>query len=451
MKKIFKLSSILFVATPLVGSTACSNNELIFANFESYMSPDLIESARGQFGAKFINYSTNEEIMSKFTNYYDVAVPSSYEMMNMLEKNILQKIQWEKFELHKNPTESIKNGTDALELLTDTVQNLIINQSTDLIHKGLLKPGENILDYGIPYFLQSFVFGYKGSEISEIASATDWDQLSTRISPKNPNQDNRFKPHRTSKIGCVDDVRTVYDLAKLTKDQALSNDPTKWNINPDKQPQKIFEYENDYSTFIDKFANKQNNFYFNSDSQQILQSIASDNGNQSSFAYNGDLLYAAQGAGLFEPMDGTNFHIFNPVISPMALDMIVLNKKNENNETKNQKVYDLVKYIALDHVDATDVKDKDSEGNYKYGPMINFDTVAYTDPFKNINDYIMSSPTDNYFSDAGYTDKQIELYQKIYDIKNIDEGLVKKLMEDPISNLDKSNMNWAYNKKKELI
>jgi len=65
----------------------------------------------------------------------------------------------------------ITNGTDALSLFIDPIQNII--KGTTNIYSNLFKPEENLLDYCIPYFLQSFMFAYKGDAISELDNAAN--------------------------------------------------------------------------------------------------------------------------------------------------------------------------------------------------------------------------------------------------------------------------------------
>ena len=54
----------------IISLTSCAgNNMIVLANFESYMSPDLIDKYDGR--VNFLYYQTNEEIESKFKGYYD--------------------------------------------------------------------------------------------------------------------------------------------------------------------------------------------------------------------------------------------------------------------------------------------------------------------------------------------------------------------------------------------
>ena len=442
--------SLLIIISPIHSVSilsSCSNNGgIVLANFESYMNLDLIN--KYEKNINFLYYQTNEEIESKYKKYYDLAIPSTYEVISLIQKHWVQKIEWERFELHDKNNNLIKNGTDALSLFTNTIQNIIKSETN--FFNNLFDENENLLDYCIPYFLQCFMFAYKGKEIPELESANNWEEYTNFIGNKtNPNLPDVFKPIKTSRIGCIDDGRTFYNLCHLIKTQKSNpNDPKKWSINPDNENESIEEMKNDFNYFTGKFSN--NYFYFNSDSQVILQSLsAPKDGNLSSFAYNGDILYAAMGAEVNNPYSPDNFHIDNLDAKPLTLDALVINSKNNNNPQKLDKIYKLVKSLFLDHVDSDEISYMDENDEYMYDPMKNFDFLRYTSPFQSIDDYVNG----NYFSDVDFSfnDDQIELYKNIYNIKinpNID---ITNFVEAPINDLCKSNMHWAYVEKKQEI
>jgi hypothetical protein len=101
----------------------------------------------------------------------------------------------------------------------------------------------------------------------------------------------------------VDDSRTVYDMSHLIYDK----DSSKPNVNPTSDQTSIDKMKEVYSKLTDKF--EPNIFRLNSDSQQVLYSFAKPLGNPNNatsaeangiIAYNGDVLYAAMGAGIDE-------------------------------------------------------------------------------------------------------------------------------------------------------
>lgn len=453
-QKLLSACSCVFLlgifATPL---TSCVNSSsIVFANFESYMSNDLMKKMTKKYGVQFLYYSTNEDIEIKFSQNYDLAIPSTYELLNLLQQNELMKIDWSRFNLNYQndlgETIQIKNGTDALNLFTENVQNIILFESDK--YSDLLPNGTNLLDYGIPYFLQSFIFAYKGAPINTIDNATTFDELLNQISPKlNPNVDERFLPKNKSKIAMVDDSRTVYDMCKLIQNQQdFPDDENQWNINPTSQDISINEFKNTYSKFTDQFDT--NYFYLNTDSNEVLTSFAEHkNGNNSIFAYNGDILYATQGGGLYDAYTDCSVNVFNPSMAPLALDMVVFNKKNENNPDRLNKIYDIAYDMLLDGCNVNQqISETNENDEYVYGPMINFDFVQYTSPLKAIDEYV----NDAYFQDCGFTDENfINLLLDIYNIPTVEESKIGNLIEDPISNLNKSNMHWAYVEEREKL
>ena len=440
--QIKKFLPILLIISPSCYlNTGCMNeNEIIFANFESYMSINLIRQYQNE--AQFIYYGTNEEIQTKFKQNYDVAIPTTYEAIDLLSQNLLEKIDWSLFNLTNENSELITNGHEAEVLFTDEINN-IMNSMTEYCKEKMpeyFSNNETLYDYCIPYFLQSFIFAYKGCRaIDELDNCTNWNDYITQMT-----KNKYFDPTKTSHIGMVDDSRTIYDLAHIMLTENNTNKPY---INPDNENQSISEYRKDHQAFTKYFYGK-NNFYFNTDSQEILNSLSNPSGNHSSFAYNGDILYAAMGAGLYDSWNENNFHISNIKDSVLALDVVVLNKKLDKKLTHKQKVYNIVNKICLNGCDKGErISDTKENDDYVYGIMENFDYVNYTAVFKNIDDYVLNG---DYFSEEEYAPEEINLYKKIYKIV-ADNDDISRLIELPISNLAKSNMHWAYNEEKEKI
>jgi spermidine/putrescine-binding protein len=77
-----------------IASSCASNNGIILANFEGYMSPKLMNRIRrgSSTPISYVYYGTNEDIDMKFERYYDLAIPSSYEVINLLMQNELSEI-----------------------------------------------------------------------------------------------------------------------------------------------------------------------------------------------------------------------------------------------------------------------------------------------------------------------------------------------------------------------
>ena len=431
---------------------ACSDSGIVVANFESYMSQDLMDEMRREFNCQFLYYDTNETIETKFEKNYDIAIPSSYEAMILKKKGQLEKIDWSKFGMVArigNLDVPVENSIQAAYLFSDSTQKVLSAQDELYFELGYLNEDEHILDYCIPYFLQSWMFAYKGDAIESL----DGEDITWKDAAYEIGKNDRFK--RDAKgvnIACIDDSRTMYGMSKLVYDQKNDVPQDEWNINPKTANESISQYEDVYDSFISNFNS--DTFYFNSDSQAVLQTLADPNGSNGAFCYNGDALYALTGAGIsdFEKVwNSDNFHAVMPNESVITIDMMVFNKKiDDRGEEYRQKVYDIAKRITLEggSVDE-DIAETDDEDNYIYGPMINFDFVMYTATLKNLDEYVTGA--------GGYIEEEIEedqqeLFTKMYNIYVPDEpSLAKNLFEQPLSDLDKSNMHWAYEPEKERL
>ncbi len=482
MKKLVQLFSLLTIGTGIVPSlTSCANKSIVIANFESYMAEGLIHNVEEEFDhqTQFLYYGTNEEIDRKFPMNYDVATPSSYQAINMLNNGWLKKLDWSKFGLHDpdHPEIAITNGHEALSLFTEPVQQIITEWSVGL----KIADDENLLDYCIPYFLQTWVFAYKGNKINGLENNTSWSRTLSYISNKSDQGDERFKKPGV-KLACVDDNRSVYGISHLIQDERKHpNNPDAWTLNPEAGASSD-DYINTYNNLKNSF--NQNSFWLNSDSGSVLNSFSDPNGNIGAFAYNGDILYAAQGADTYDvDYDVGNMQCVTPDKTLFALDMMVVNEKEQGE--KLDKIYDILKYMLLDHVDSyEDIKDVDEKDNYKYGPMYNFEFIQYTDVFKTIDKYVNAPDEETLYSDesyfgAGFADKEhygeddtgwnqrkgetneefavriaeqkkkINLYLDIYNVpipsqEEIANGYYQKVIERPINGIEKSNMTGAY-------
>ena len=102
MRNKFRNIVLALTLTTPIGvalSSGCSNYSIVVANFESYMSYDLMDEATNEFRCQFLYYDTNETLETKFASHYDIAFPSSYECMTLKQKGQLSKIDWSMFEI----------------------------------------------------------------------------------------------------------------------------------------------------------------------------------------------------------------------------------------------------------------------------------------------------------------------------------------------------------------
>lgn len=78
------------------GTKSVSSNELSLYIWTEYMDPALIEQFETEFGCEVLidYYESNEEMLAKLqaggTSQYDIAVPSDYIMVNLMELDLIQ-------------------------------------------------------------------------------------------------------------------------------------------------------------------------------------------------------------------------------------------------------------------------------------------------------------------------------------------------------------------------
>jgi hypothetical protein len=88
MKRNLKIAiasiSLFSCMLPLsLSLTSCSARDVVFANFESYLSDEIIN--KYQKNVQFLYYSSSEEIEQKFAHNYDAAVPSTSETLCLMK------------------------------------------------------------------------------------------------------------------------------------------------------------------------------------------------------------------------------------------------------------------------------------------------------------------------------------------------------------------------------
>lgn len=469
---ILLVSPIICVPTFL---SSCSNSGIVIANFESYMSDEVMDGLKQDEDInsplKFLYYATNEDIETKFKRYYDIAVPTTYEVISLLMKNQLERIDWTKFNLNQidgndEITESpITNGEEAESLFTPTAK-VILGLSTTYMNTESNWPGgvfpewfssssyHNILDYAIPYFLQDWSFAYKSTMIPGLESEDiTWDDVLNVVAPhgNEDKYDHFFDPNKTRKIGMVEDSRTIFDFAKL-----ISTESSEPNINPTTE-QTIEDYKDTYGYLTSKFDKQY--FWLNSDSGQISIALATpldDGGLNSAFAYNGDILYSAMGsdlnAGIDDPEDPAyvqyfddrddddsvlHMHFIRPRYMPTMLDMVVINKNSAMNEEKKDDLYQIVKKVCLDSANEEDNDNFENDMSFQ-----NFLYVLYTDPL---------ICTDRYIKEQYFTEENFANWQLLRNIYSMNTGDNASLIENPISDMAKSNMYWAFINEREKL
>lgn len=460
--KLFHIIPLFFCFFPiflLVGFTFLSctqkNNQIQIGNFESYMASELINDIEKKYGAKFTYYSNNETIETKFKKYYDIAIPSSYEIVNLWSQKLIQKIDWSKFNVKNDNGDKIENANQAIGLFNQEEINYLNEQIKLLSIKMIAakktsqnEPITNILDWCVPYFFQNFTFAYKGEEIEfyransgQVINKNNltWDDIFYTVSPLNPHCEKRFKPTKKMHLGMVDDARTIYEIAKtLNNNKKTQNSVT------------LYEANNIFSSLTKYFSNK-SWINLQSDSGIISRNLSIDNGGYiGAFAWSGDIFYAAtqhaeeQNIGF----DHNNFHVIKPKNSLISFDGLVINEKSSGE--KKDKIYEIIKQIALDGCNINqnklfDKKDKE----FCYWTVRNFHKLGYTPPLKNLYYSLINidEPCEywyefiNNLNNNGDAKKTLEMY---IDIIKINHDKQYQIYEEPLDNITNSNINWAW-------
>ena len=471
ISKIFLTGLTCASPLALINTTSCSSSDKIqWANFESYMDDDLMDHLEEEYNVQFQWYTVTEMIETKFEKFYDLAVPSGYELVALWEKNMLQKIDWSKFNVHYTDPESgesklVTNSTDAMYLYHDngeSIQRMNDAFTTILRSEGTIKESEsfNVLDYGVPYFEQKFTFCYKGDEIKFYnhetgleTSTPTWSDIFYTISPANPHLDSRFNPSSGHRIAMLDDAKSLYDVSRIM--QCIDdNEAVITNIIP--EGDQIPQMTNTFSHMTDYFKNKSDSWFaLNTDSGLISRNLADSKGNSAAFAWSGDAIYAARGAEEFDHLNGDNFHVVTPYGASLdEIEYVVINNKNAKNTEKLDRIYKAVYDVCLDGAECDeesilDLEDPDDEDSrYKHWAMQNWDCTNYVPMLKSIYDAV-SNPDCEYWDDVIDDDYSLELEAKTRQmfssiVKATDQDIADPIFGKTLTALQNSNTHWAW-------
>jgi len=469
----------------LIPLTSCnSSNAIQLANYESYMSQDLMHDLQQNLGypIQFPYYTTAEMIPAKFERYYDIAVPCGYELIALLRKGWLTEIDWAKFNVRDMNGNLITNETEALNLFaseedgysgiaamndkfTTYLRYLYVTNPDDPLIKNIgFKPDVpfNILKYGVPYFAQSFMFAYKGEEITfnkfnttQTTDSPTWADIFWTVSPTNPNQPAIFK---NNKIAMIDDARSFYDVSRMVESATdgsteITNDPLTGSQDT---KERMFQT---MSVISNLFASKRGeNFLLNTDSQIVSKTLADRKcGINGIMSWSGDTIYAAQGAEEFDAFTSKDLHIIKPSGGSLdEIEFMVINKKNLKNTKKLDAIYDAIKQIAL-HGCEKDAKEivKKHEDSYLYWTMTNWNDILYTPLLKNIYKAVTNKDElSDYWKDKqkeeGYDDDTVkELFIEIINGQLANKS--KHLFGGSVTNLQNSNIHWGWLETKDRL
>lgn len=394
---------IIIIPTALLIIKNITTDKIVYGNFQSYISPKVIKKLQENYNVSFDYYETNGTIENHLSqNLLDVVTPTSYETISLIKNNLVKKIDWKKFgeiqfwDQNENNFQSkvFTSATEALSLFTSATQTILT--STDFDDDEI---NDNLLDYTIPYFLQEMVFSYRGDIIPELKDGLDWKNILEIYSKYRNN---------SIKLGIIEDKRSIYSIANLIQSQNSDVNPK-----PDQSISNMISTYNEMS----KSMNKIEHFFFNSDSNVILNKLA-NNELDSAILYNGDALASFEGGDLETEIDPDTFHIVKPKKTLIALDTICINKKVE--AKKKSEIYEIIKEVALNF--SNPILDNLVFENFSY--------VQYTPTLSNFTQYLNSSNFN------GLTNNELN----ILNIEKVPEGSIEK----SISKLMKSNLEFAF-------
>lgn len=438
IKIFFSLVIGLFLITSSFFLTSCSDTKsFYFANFESYMNPKLISKIKSEnLSVNFRYFATNEDLERSFVRDYDLAIPSAYLMAKQAKDGLLEKIDWKIFNIQyeiNGVITLIKTPREALSLFTPVVQTAL-TKVYDIDDNGIFDDNDNLLQYGVPYFLQDFILGYKGPNVPQLEGDITWSDTMNYLSGKVGAGLNY------NKIAMINDYRSIYSIPRIIETQSSGS----VNVNPPSNSKTtINDFQITYNYLSGLFP--LNSFLLNSDSGEILNNFANPKGSQVGIMYNGDLLYAIQGGDEQFQISPNDVHLVRPRNTLITLDMMIINAKSN----KKQKAYELIKQVALEGISANeDITLYDNVNDeYQWGPMQNFDHIQYTSPLEKISNYVLSNNINNsYFKDSNLDPIIIDLCKKIFNVIQIPSD--RNMFEYGLNDLEKSNMYQAFLREK---
>lgn len=455
MNKFFKnflsISISLIVAAGIIvvpfAMFSTSKDGLVLGNFQSYMSPDVQNYLSSKYDINYQYYGTNAEIPTFIKNKtLDLAIATNNTIAQLAIENQIQPVPWNKFNLEyideNNQTKKVQSFNDVKYIVTDFTWSLCeyIGQSIGL---------QNLLEYCVPYFMQKFLFAYRGSAISQLNDNPNitYNDIFQYIS-----NSSRFTSSNSS-VMMIEDARSVYDVASLIQPSPINDgiNPkdgilTKTNITSQSAP-KIQDLNSVYNSIYKFYENKENKnvITFNSDSSILLNKLALNQIN-GAFLYTGDVIYSAlngdnPSSSLQKPnFDEANrdFYAVSPKNNFFAMDGIIFNKTLSG--SKLDSACNVVNDLIFSGMSINEqIGDVDTEDNFKYLSMQNFDYLLYTPCYKKLYDYAIQ----DYFKDISEGNQVLENF--LVDVLKINNDEIhENNIEKPLNNLSESNLNVAF-------
>ncbi|MDE5651537.1 MAG: hypothetical protein K2H80_00505, partial [Ureaplasma sp.] len=372
-----------------------SKDGLVLGNFQSYISPNVQNYLSNKYDINYQYYGTNAEIPTFIKNKtLDLAIATNNTIAQLAIENQIQPVPWSKFNLQyfdeNNQIKKVESFYDMQYLVTDFTWSLCeyIGQSIGI---------QNLLEYCVPYFMQKFLFAYRGPAISELNDNQNitYNDIFQYIS------NSSYFTSSNASVMMIEDARSVYDVASLIKKNPIND-----GINPregilsknnptNKLAPKIQELNEVYNSIFSFYENKENKniITFNSDSSILLNKLAL-NQIKGAFLYTGDVIYSAlngdnSSSSLHKPNFDENtrdFYAVSPKNNFFAMDGIIFNKTLT--DKKLEDACNVVKDLVFSGSSINEnIGDIDSNDTFKYLSMQNFDYLLYTPCYKKLYDY----------------------------------------------------------------
>ena len=425
------------------------NNKFIFGNFQSYISDDVKAEMREKYDINRQYYGSNEEIPTFIQNgTMDIAVATNDMIAKLVIEDRIEPIPWGEFNITKSDGTKVNSYKDLQGFVTDAVWQIGQEFAEAINLKDPDNPDQvgNLLEYCVPYFMQTFTFAYRGPEIpaSEIGTDPSYADIFNYISKSD------YFNSKPSAVMMIDDsARSIYDVGRIVGGETNIN-PSVGRLTMDgvsSTAVSVNEASKTFDNISNYYKTGTNTITFNEDPSIILNKIAL-NQSYGAFLYNGDSIYAAMGGDNPEGtpnlpnFDGEpDFHVIVPTMNFFAMDGLVINKKM--NPAKKEKAINIIKDLCLSGLNyGENVSETDADGNYVYLATENFGYVNYTPCYEGLYEYATSKDSDGYFPSIYDNQNLIDTLVKLISINA--DNISQNNIELPLNDVSNSNISLAY-------
>ena len=282
MKKIKKMLLLGCLLTPFVQSaTSCSSYDLVVFNWGEYIDNNVIYAFEDKYGVsvKYLTFDSNESMMQKLSGgaRYDVVFPSDYAVEEMASKDLIEELDYSKFEYYKgeedlvdllkDSIEELKNGGTCVGKDGNPTVSCTLNEFNQNQDKySSYKEGFDMLKYAIPYTFGQTGILYNKNKVS----LEELETLGYDVLKQDKNTDGT-----TRRVVVYDAGKDVFSMALLANGYDIQYEDTQGT---DKA-----------SAWLEDLLNKKaDNFAIKAD--ELLDDVP--NGKHDvAFTYSGDAIY----------------------------------------------------------------------------------------------------------------------------------------------------------------